>query len=110
VFLFAAVILMLPASAGARWSLHKLVELQHVDHHAEWEADGCPEGLWYFGKLPKFWGPARTEWLAWKWLFSTPAWARQDTEALRLLRRYRLCAAIGFPLVVAGVVAQALLG
>jgi hypothetical protein len=69
-----------------------VLSTEHRKTRRCWEDDGCPCG--YFWR-PKIEEPISTyPWtarnrLAFRWLFQTPAWARDDTEISGALRRYR---------------------
>jgi len=73
-----------------------IVKREYDLHREAWDADGRPSGM--------FWRPAGYESLSRRerrssgratqrlmsvWLFRSPAWARDDVEAIRLLRRMR---------------------
>ena len=75
--------------------LSRLIRRQREHHPDAWEADGRPPAPWVVPwRLPPRGDPSmprspfdmmRTNNLAIRWLFRTPAWARDDRDALRLL-------------------------
>jgi hypothetical protein len=84
-FLFAFLIL----GVGNLVLFDQLVRRQRRFHPEDWERSGRP----WSGRTP---GGS----LAWQkcslaWLFSTPAWIRNDKHAFRLLRFYRGCCWVG---------------
>jgi hypothetical protein len=111
IFFVVSVVLGLPGAVVAAWSFRKLVTLQYLAYRPQWEADGRPEGTWWHpGGHPSLWGPCVADWLAIKWLLVTPSWVRPDAAAVTLLRRYRICVALGFAAMLVGAAAQLVLG
>lgn len=80
--------------------LSRLIRMERERHPEAWEADGRPAAPWIVPwRLPPRGDPSlprspfdlmRTNNLALRWVFRTPAWARGDDDALRLLRAFRL--------------------
>jgi hypothetical protein len=111
--LFVVVFLVLgaPAIVVGEWTIYKLVHLEHERHRAQWEADGRPEGTWWYpGKYPRLWRGLTKERTAAKWVRATPSWAREDPEALRLLGRLRICTASSLAAAAIALATQLLLG
>ena len=76
-------------------SIDRLIRWQHDSHFDAWVADGKPQGM--YARFPESdW--LGSEWafnrVALLWLFHTPAWARDDEEALSILKRVRWTVAI----------------
>lgn len=75
-----------------------ILRLEYDSHRIFWESDGQPIGFfWISPENRKFFGLpfarlknqfARDR-LSRHWLFSTPEWMTDDTQALRLVSRYR---------------------
>jgi len=73
----------------------RLLRLEYEEHHAEWIRDGKPDGIilhfqggsWIYGTF------ARNK-VGFRWLFRTPGWMQASPQAMRLLRRFRVCVAV----------------
>jgi hypothetical protein len=77
---------------AANIAFDQVIQLEYRDHHDQWERDGNP---WSELRRPP--GKEKGDAGAWKrcsaaWLCSTPAWARSDVVATRLLWLYRVLA------------------
>lgn len=94
--LFAVMVpaLLLPSF----FAFDAFVRREHDFHAQAWNADGRPHGVfWRPPGSGSSWGVFSFDWAAgratnrcaWKWLFTTPSWVRDDDEALRLLTRMR---------------------
>ena len=68
-----------------------LVQIEYRKYKDEWSIDGKPRGF--------FWRPPESTWfassiatqkLSFRWLFQTPHWVKNDTEAICRLKRLRL--------------------
>jgi hypothetical protein len=73
------------------WLFNCLVRLEHDRHPGEWVRDGSPIGLGYLpadARLIR--GSLARAAVAFKWIFRTPAWARQEEQAKWLLWKFRL--------------------
>ena len=97
---FVIIVSLAPVSYAALSASDRLIRLEYASHREDWEKDGRPWGPYWrppgSGTLEQQWGfrhtghmLASTERL-YGWLFKTPAWMRQDREALRLIFRLRV--------------------
>jgi hypothetical protein len=99
-FLAAIFLLSLVAalsSAGAAlWLFDRLLRLERERYPAEWARDGAPMGFfWVPAGAHLFWGGFARAAVNFRWAFRTPAWARQDEQAKRLLWEMRIAHAVG---------------
>ena len=86
--LFVALVLL-----AAFIMFDRIVRLQYRSYRRDWEADGQPHGFFWVprevrtvgGWIIKGHSSIASRRLAFVWLFSTPAWARKDENAKRLL-------------------------
>src|ERR1043165_2713055 len=74
----------------------RILRFEYAHHRAEWESDGKPRGVFW---IPK---EARIGWYVtyasghaaararWRWLFSTPDWASEETSTRTLVRLHRI--------------------
>ncbi len=96
----------------------RLIRLEYDQHRPLWEKDGQPR--------PMFWVPPETVvggWyvtyrsgrafhlVSWRWLFSTPEWAREHESARSLLIGHRILLIIAIlcvlaPFVIAAIMQQ----
>lgn len=95
VFLYVALGVTTAGVLFGLWCFDKLIDFEFARHHQEWVADGMPNGGRRSAAHASFWksGFGRQHVFE-KWLLSTPAWARGDGEAERLLRGFRLGAVV----------------
>lgn len=75
----------------------RLLRIQYANFRSTWEADGKPRGvLWVpaearIGRWYVTYASGHSGQLArWRWLFSTPDWARDNENSLVLLRLHRI--------------------
>ena len=74
----------------------KLVRLEYTDYRSMWEEDGRPRGFFWGAPETRRWFgiDLRREWAFNRanlvWSFSTPQWMKENPQALRLVRRFRL--------------------
>ena len=87
----------------------ELVRLEYQEHYDEWMRKGKPDGFFWHPKESTWFGSslARNK-LSFLWLFVTPEWIKQSSQARRLLKRLRICVAVFnlgiiVPLVIAAV-------
>src|SRR5207245_5295858 len=68
----------------------RLVRLEHARHHEAWIRDGKPIGFFWIPSDGNFFsgGFARNS-LAMSWLFTSPGWVDEESEAKRALRWMR---------------------
>jgi hypothetical protein len=84
-------LLLLPALLNSFRTFNRLVTLQQQEFTPQWVQAKCPS-RWFdrTGNNRSFEG-ARAKYIyTLKWFFRTPAWARQNAHAMRLLWHYRL--------------------
>ena len=75
----------------------RLIQHEYAAHRPDWERDGRLVGMFWRPPETEVLGPVSSLRVSWAthramfgWLFSTPAWAADDPEAVRLMRRLRL--------------------
>lgn len=96
IILPVAIVYLLTLLIGSFWTFDKLVRLEYKDHRPMWEKDGMPHGSFWIApeNRKRFGVDLRGQWaygrLNLVWLFSTPGWMREDGQALRLVRRFRI--------------------
>jgi len=75
----------------AFFNFDTIVKIEHEKYNHEWIKDGKPIGF--------FWRSSQCTWLSsamalqrlsFRWLFTTPPWIRNDSDALLHLKRLRL--------------------
>jgi len=91
-----SVLTLLGCLFSAFASFDRLVKLEYGKHKDCWVADGKPMGLlgWRSGEGGLFKSALATNILSFVWLFSTPGWALNDSEARRCLTKLRWCVLI----------------
>ncbi|SRR6266487_164427 len=80
----------------------RLVYLEYEFYRKNWEADGKPHGIFWVpqeltsfgGRIVKFRSTIASKKCAFVWLFATPNWVRENSDARRLLRWLRLLAGL----------------
>lgn len=69
----------------------RLVKIEYEKYRNEWIADRKPRGFfWRPSESPLVSGSFAMQVLSMKWLFRTPAWAVEDSEAKERLKELRL--------------------
>ena len=96
---FVIIVSLMPVSYSALSVSNRLIRLEYASHRADWERDGKPWGSYWrppeSDTLEQQWRSRLTGGLArWQcvyaWSCKTPAWMREDREALRLVFRLRV--------------------
>jgi hypothetical protein len=98
VFVFIWIAVLISLAMWACWTFDQLIVREHALYHGHWRRDGKPIGFLYIPREARVLGgwairPGSVfalHKLTLVWLFSTPQWMRDDGEALRLLRRWRI--------------------
>ena len=77
--------------------LTRIIEIEHDDFYDQWVKDGRPHGM-------PFWSPPKEEislgfrsspWIkGYKWLFTTPVWAKNQLPAAQMIKYYRITSVI----------------
>jgi len=79
----------------AFFSFDKLVKIEYRKYINQWNIDGKPRG--FFWRPPEsslFSSSIAMQILTFRWLFRTPEWMRNDTEAVYWLKKLRLSALV----------------
>ena len=88
IFLF-----LLPFLMGSFLSFDEIIKIQYRDFKSEWEADGRPNGFFYYpennNKKQDLMGYAYTR-LSFIWLFRIPDWAKDNKTIKKQFIRFRL--------------------
>ena len=115
--LIAVIISYLPVLFASYFLFDRLIMKEYFDHHAQWEADGKPCGIFWVPRESTFFeygslslvrlgSSVASQRKFYVWLFETPAWMQRDNTARRLLFWSRallfgwLFAFVGFLLLV----------
>ncbi|WP_316412617.1 hypothetical protein [Mesoterricola silvestris] len=92
-FLFP--VIMIPALAVlilGFLSFDQVIRLEYESARKDWEADGKPSGfIWRAPECTAIRSRLAVNRLSFRLLFKTPTWAETVPEALKYLRRLRLC-------------------
>jgi hypothetical protein len=115
--LIAVIVSYLPVLFASYFLFDGMIRKEYFDHHAQWEADGKPCGIFWvpresifleYGSLSlvRLGSSVASQRKFYVWLFLTPAWMQRDNTARRLLFWSRallfgwLFALVGFLLLV----------
>ena len=75
----------------ALFNFDSLVKIEYKQHNEDWIKDDKPKGFfWRAPGGPLFSGSIATQKLSFVWLFRTPHWVNNDTEAKIHLKRLRI--------------------
>src|ERR1700690_273631 len=73
------------------FNFDSLVNIEYKRHNEDWIKDGKPKGFfWRAPGGPLFSGSIATQKLSFVWLFRTPHWVNNDTEAKIHMKRLRI--------------------
>lgn len=89
--MYLALAITSAGAIGGEIFLGKLIDFEYLHARNSWLADGKPAGGKDSRQGTSFWLSGFSRFgVGYDWLFATPAWAQENTEAISLLKRYRL--------------------